>query len=68
MYVRTQETIDAIIARNLENTAPSVPALTSYFVKSIGDHEHIVRFFYEEQINPFVTAESERTFNGRTWS
>lgn len=60
MYERTQETIDAILKRNLENTAPASPAMISHVVKSIGDHGHIVIFNYDNW--------THKTYDGRKWS
>lgn len=69
MYAHTQDRIDEIIARNLENTAPAVPALIGYRVFSQGDHEHIVEFAYQEiHIGVMKIDMSFRTYNGRTWT
>lgn len=60
MYERTQETIDAILKRNLENTAPASPAMVSYSIHPHGDHGWMVQFLYDNF--------DIKVFDGRKWS
>lgn len=65
----TQERIDEIITRNLENTAEATPALIGYRVFSPSEHIHMVEFSYNEiEIGKMNINMTHKTFNGRTWS
>lgn len=70
MYERTQERIDEIIARNLENTAPASPALINHEVYSLGDHGHAVQFNYGilSEDGRVKQVNSIKTYDGRKWS
>lgn len=63
MYARTQETIDAILTRNLENTAESSPALLHYnFSHSGTPPQSTFRVHFTYENGPI------KTFDGRKWN
>lgn len=70
MYTHTQDRIDQIIKRNLENTAETTPALINHEVYPIGDHGHAVQFNYGtlNEDGRVKQLHSVKTFDGRKWS